>query len=92
MKKERLYIRLSLEEKLKLVQRARLTGTTLSDFLRKMVLEKEINFLSPEDKNEIIELKKELRIATNFRNQNKTARDLIDPIRKKVKDFIKKLT
>ena len=92
MKKERIYIRLTEEEKSLLTKRAYSTGDTISEFVRKVALKNEVKFLSKEDKHLINELKKELRTATNIRNQKSSERKIIDPIRQKVKDFLKKLT
>ena len=92
MKKERIYIRVTEDEKKLLLKRAEKTNKNLSEFILLMSLKKELIFTSEEMLIEIKNLKQELRIVTNHRNQNPKLKSALDPIRASIHALIKKFS
>lgn len=88
MKKHRLHIRISSEEKIELEKRAEKSGLTISDFVRKVALTTSPKFLTNEDRKMLDELRVELRNTANLRNQNPVLRPSLDPIRKKLRQLL----
>lgn len=89
MKKQRIYIRISEEEKIILQERASKTKKTMSEYILIMALKRKVVFTSDEMLEEVKKLKIELRNATNIRNHNPKMRELIDPIRDGIHSLLK---
>src|SRR5690554_8225401 len=60
-KKERVYIRLTTEEKISLIANAERYGTSISDLVRKKLLQPSAIFLEEKERVELKELLKEAR-------------------------------
>lgn len=90
MRELQLHIRLSKEESLELEKRAQKAGLSKSDYVRKVALKSNQKFLTEADRKLFNELRIELRNTANLRNQNAALRPVLDPIRKKLKQLIKK--
>ena len=88
MKIHRLHIRITIEEKILIENRAKKSGLSISDFVRKVALKSEPKFLTLEDRKMFDELRVELRNTANLRNQNPVLRPSLDPIRKKLRELL----
>ena len=88
MKKQQINIRLSLEEKEKLEQRAKKAGLTVSEYIRKASINQKQKFLTNDDRELFSQLRSELRNTANIRNRNEALRPIIDPIRKQLRQLL----
>ena len=61
---------------------------SISDYVRKVALNPETKFLTPEDRQMFDELRKELRNTANLRNQNPVLRPSLDPIRQTLRKLL----
>jgi uncharacterized protein (DUF1778 family) len=92
MKKNRIFIRVTEEEKEELKSRAKKTNKSISDFIRLVALKNNVVFISDQDRDLLKQLKEELRNTANLRNQNAHLRPIIDPLRGTIKKLLKKFS
>lgn len=90
MKEHRLHIRITKEENSELEKRAKKAGLTKSDYVRKVALNSSQKFLTEADRELFLELRNELRNTANLRNENAALRQVLDPIRKQLKNLMKR--
>lgn len=90
MKEYRLHIRVSKTQKEELESRAEKAGLSVSDYVRKVSINRNQKFLTEQDRALFNELRIELRNTANLRNRNENLRGVLDPIRFKLKTLIRK--
>jgi uncharacterized protein (DUF1778 family) len=91
-KKKNIILRVTEEEKNKIVQYAKSCRLSTSEFIRKSVLSKAPTFLSADDRKEISELKSKLIDLIRIGNLYHEQRTLNKSIIGKVKSFIKRIS